>query len=108
MHRANVKAFQPGVALAQFIGAEFAPAPVSGQVQTEVEKTSATLANHRCQIHGQGADDRVAVLDERRIQMGQMLVDAQALLGGPDVGTGVAADEPGGHGLRLLREAQQA
>ena len=95
--RADVKAFQPGVALAQFTIAEFAPAPVGGQVQTEVEKPRTTLANRRRKIDGQGANDGVAVLDERCIQMGQMLVDAQALLRSPDDGAGVAADEEGGH-----------
>ena len=85
------------MALAQFVGAEFASAPVGGQVQAEVEKPCALAADGSSQVYGQGADDGVTALNVRCVQMGQMLVDAQALLYGPDLGTGVAADEKSRH-----------
>lgn len=92
----------------QLLGAKFTPTPVGGQVQAEVEVAATLAADGSGQVHGQGANDGVAALDVCGVQVTGVLVDAQALLRSPRNGTGVAADEPSGHGFRLPHAVRRA
>ena len=107
--RMDMKALQRSTERLQIIGTQFSPARLRRHLkrQMPVHRTACT---HPCgQIDRQRADDGVARLHLRGIEVRHMPVKGRAVLVHPVQGAGVAADEPSGHEVRkLMRMAKTA
>jgi hypothetical protein len=89
------KPLQPRPRLFQLIGRQLPPAPLRRHIQAQVQVTPTARADLRGQVDGQGADDGVARLHLRHLQVRQPLVHHQPPAARPFDGTGVAGEEEG-------------